>query len=61
MLAAAGGADEFEGLPQVPEADRHGDAPGMVRRFNAGITGHVSAGGEIAVSSGASGCFVGVG
>ena len=47
MLAAAGGADEVEGLLQVPEADGHGDAPGMVWRFNAGIFGHVSAGGDI--------------
>jgi|SRR5271166_363243 len=47
MLAAAGGADEIEGLFEVLEADRHGDAPGMVRRFNAGIFGQVSDGGDI--------------
>ena len=33
MLSAAGGADEVEGLLEVLEADGHGDAPGMVRRY----------------------------
>jgi hypothetical protein len=33
LMLAARGADEFEGVLQVPETDWHGAAPGMAWRF----------------------------
>ena len=47
MLAVARSGDKLEGFQQVLEADRHRDAPGMVRRLNASIFGNISGGGDI--------------